>query len=88
MHEKLDKTQLQEFYIEQPDADNWSMAEQKLKEIYEELQWKPELDVATNIAGTNAHAPTHYSAYEDALKQVEHFKGKKIICNPAWTLAD
>ena len=52
------------------------------------MGWDPEIDPCCNSIGTNALAPLYYYADEDALKQVEKFKGMRIVCNPAFPLAE
>ena len=63
------------------------MSASKKDSIAKDAGWQADIDPCCNLIGSNSEAYLFYSAFEDATKQVDGLKGKKIWCNPTWKLA-
>ena len=62
------------------------MSASKKDSIAKDAGWQADIDPCCNLIGSNSEAYLFYSAFEDATKQVDGLKGKKIWCNPTWQL--
>jgi len=73
--------------MKNPFEENAMTSSARLREIYDEMDWVPVIDICSDAMGTNSCCPLFYSAYQNGLEQQHHLLGKRILCNPPYSKA-